>query len=236
MLLDIFVRIEGFFKRLESYTEVRPTAAMTDVIVKIMIEVLSILAIATKEIKQGRSSEPIDVNKLLFAHLSSEKFLKKLLGKNNIEDALKKLDTLTMEEARLAIAETLKVTNRVDGKVDKVDDTVNRVDDKVDNVEDKVGKVDSKVDKVDDTVNRVDDKVDKVDDKVDKVDDKVDKVDDKVDKVDNKVMVLIGGRESFPCNLRIPEHGYYSKRAVCKHRVTRKSAKVAISSGSLHKS
>ena len=30
----------------------------------------------------------------------------------------------------MAIAETLKVTNRVDDKVDKVDDTVNRVDDK----------------------------------------------------------------------------------------------------------
>jgi hypothetical protein len=57
VLLDIFVRIESFFKRLESYTEVPPTAAMTDVIVKIMIEILSILAIATKEIKQGRSSE-----------------------------------------------------------------------------------------------------------------------------------------------------------------------------------
>ena len=57
MLIDIFVRIEGFFKRLESYTAVPPTAAMTDVIVKIMIEILSILAIATKEIKRGRSSE-----------------------------------------------------------------------------------------------------------------------------------------------------------------------------------
>ena len=69
MLIDIFVRIESFFKRLESYTEVRPTAAMTDVIVKIMIEVLSILAIATKEIKQGRSSESIDIHKLLFTYL-----------------------------------------------------------------------------------------------------------------------------------------------------------------------
>ena len=69
MLIDIFVRIEGFFKRLESYTEVRPTAAMSDVIVKIIIEVLSILAIATKEIKQGRSSELIDVHKSLFAYL-----------------------------------------------------------------------------------------------------------------------------------------------------------------------
>ena len=62
MLIDIFVRIEGFFKRLESYTEVRPTAAMTDVIVKIIIEVLSILAIATKEIQEGRSSEFIDIH------------------------------------------------------------------------------------------------------------------------------------------------------------------------------
>jgi hypothetical protein len=66
VLIDIFVRLEGFFKRLESYTEVRPTAAMTDVIVKIVIEVLSILAIATKQIKLGRSSESIDVCKLLF--------------------------------------------------------------------------------------------------------------------------------------------------------------------------
>ena len=57
VLIDIFVRIEGFFNRLESYTEVPPTTAMTGVIVKIITEVLSILAIATKEVKRGRSSE-----------------------------------------------------------------------------------------------------------------------------------------------------------------------------------
>jgi hypothetical protein len=66
VLVDIFVRLEGFFKRLETYTEVRPTAAMTDVIVRIIIKVLSILTIATKQIKQGRSSESIDIHKLLF--------------------------------------------------------------------------------------------------------------------------------------------------------------------------
>jgi hypothetical protein len=68
VLIDIFVRIEGFFKRLETYTEVRPTEAMTDVTVRILIEVLSILAIATKQIKQGRSSKSIDVHELLFAY------------------------------------------------------------------------------------------------------------------------------------------------------------------------
>ena len=34
-----------------------PTDAMTDIIVKIMIEVLDIFAIATKEMRQGRASE-----------------------------------------------------------------------------------------------------------------------------------------------------------------------------------
>ena len=57
MLVDIFSRIQKFFKRLESYTEVPPTAAMTDMIVEIMVEVLGIMAIATKEVKERRSSE-----------------------------------------------------------------------------------------------------------------------------------------------------------------------------------
>jgi hypothetical protein len=50
-----------------------------------------------------------------------------------------------MEEARMAIAETLKVTNRVDDTVNKVDDKVDRVDDKVDRVDGRVGRVDDKV-------------------------------------------------------------------------------------------
>ena len=67
VLIDIFVRIEGFFKRLELYTEVKPTATMTDVIVKIMIEILSIFAIATKEIKQGRSSKHSDLQYIIWS-------------------------------------------------------------------------------------------------------------------------------------------------------------------------
>jgi hypothetical protein len=43
-----------------------------------------------------------------------------------------------MEEARMAIAETLKVTNMVDDKVDKVDNKVDKVDDAVNRVDDKV--------------------------------------------------------------------------------------------------
>jgi len=56
-LVDIFERIECFFRRLEVYTAVPPTPEMMDMMVKIMVEVLSILGIATKEIRQGRTSE-----------------------------------------------------------------------------------------------------------------------------------------------------------------------------------
>ena len=46
--------IENFLMRLESYTSVPPTNAMTDITVKIMIELLNIPAIATKGTRQGR--------------------------------------------------------------------------------------------------------------------------------------------------------------------------------------
>ena len=56
-LIDIFERIESFFQRLEIYTEVAPTTEMIDIIVKIMVEVLSILGIATKKVKKGCMSK-----------------------------------------------------------------------------------------------------------------------------------------------------------------------------------
>ena len=55
-IIDIFERIEFFFLRLETYIEVQPTTEMRDLIIKIIIEVFSILAIATKEIHQYRIS------------------------------------------------------------------------------------------------------------------------------------------------------------------------------------
>ncbi len=56
-LIDLFNRIEFFFRRLEIYTEVPPTVAMTEILVEIMVEVLTLLAVATKEMKLGRMSE-----------------------------------------------------------------------------------------------------------------------------------------------------------------------------------
>jgi len=42
MLVGLSGRVESFFRRLEFDTEVRPTVAMTDIIVKIVGEILPI--------------------------------------------------------------------------------------------------------------------------------------------------------------------------------------------------
>ena len=56
-LVDIFERIKMFFQRVEVYTEAQRTSEMMNITVQIMVEVLSILGIATKEIKQSGLSK-----------------------------------------------------------------------------------------------------------------------------------------------------------------------------------
>ncbi|KAH8986097.1 hypothetical protein EDB92DRAFT_1281543 [Lactarius akahatsu] len=128
-LIDIFERIESFFRRLEEYSEVPTTEAMRDVIVKIMVEVLGIFAVVTKEMKQGRA----------------KKYLKKLIGRRDIEDALGRLDRLTQQEVQMAIVQVLKVAHHVKDGVQTVGEQVQGVDDKVKEVDDKVIAVDDKV-------------------------------------------------------------------------------------------
>jgi hypothetical protein len=57
--MELFSRIENFFRRLEIYTDVPPTAVITGIAVDIVVEVLSTLGIATKEVKRELMSELI---------------------------------------------------------------------------------------------------------------------------------------------------------------------------------
>ena len=86
---------------------------MSDIVVKIIIELLSVLALATKQINQGRLSK-------WYCHISiqisqferaTEKFAKRLLGESDIEAILQRLDRLTQEEARVTLAHTLEVVH-----------------------------------------------------------------------------------------------------------------------------
>ena len=168
---------------------------MTDIIVKIMVEVISILGIVTKEMRQGQTSMrfPVDISSKV--DLTAENFLKKLFGMKDVEDALQRLDKLTQEEARMAAAEALTIARGIDDKVKDVDERLEGVDErvqsvglKVEGIDDKVLIVDTKVQGVDDKVQGVDDKVQGVDSRVQDVDDRLLGVDTKLQGVDDKVL------------------------------------------------
>ena len=82
---------------------------MTNVMVKIMAEVLSMLAIATKKLKQKRLSELILPPSFLSLTLL-ETFFQKLIGRNEVEDALLRLDKLEQGELQTVSAQVLKTT------------------------------------------------------------------------------------------------------------------------------
>jgi hypothetical protein len=56
-LLILFEHLGSFVKRLDIYTTIDLTPVMVDMIVKIMLELLSVFALATKQITQGRISK-----------------------------------------------------------------------------------------------------------------------------------------------------------------------------------
>lgn len=88
------------------------TEAMKDIVVKIMAEVIEILGLVTKDVKRGRTSEsttddmcpPVADKKL-------EKYLRRLVGRTDIQDALRRLDRLTQEEARMLSVQVLHVAH-----------------------------------------------------------------------------------------------------------------------------
>ena len=141
-LVDLFERIDNFFRRLEAYIELPPIGGMTDIIVKVMVEVLLILALATREITQGKLSESLLDDRLYIPiYHSSEKFLKKLEGRSDIEDALQRLDKLTQEESRMAVAQDLSATHGVAEGVKNVGNDVHDIDYRVKGVDDKIDAV-----------------------------------------------------------------------------------------------
>jgi methyl-accepting chemotaxis protein len=110
-----------------------------------------------------------------------------------LEDALKKLDKLTNEEAWMGIAQNLKATHTVGKSVKRVAEEVVAIDNRVAGVDERVVSVGDKVASVDKTVKGVDDRVANVDDRVRVVDDRVANVDERVRVVDDRVTEVIRG-------------------------------------------
>ena len=56
-LVDLFEAFESFLRRLDIYSKIPSTPVMTEIIVKILVELLTTISLAIKQAKQGRLSE-----------------------------------------------------------------------------------------------------------------------------------------------------------------------------------
>ena len=63
-LVDLLESIQHFVMRLDIYTHIPHTPALDEMVVKIIVELLSTLALVTKELKQGRTSKSTPVEEL----------------------------------------------------------------------------------------------------------------------------------------------------------------------------
>ena len=102
---------------------------MTDKMVQITVEILDILATATKEMEQSRASEFNLRLTLLEADIGSEFFLKKVARRTDLRDGLKRLEKLTNEEIAMASARLVKVTDNIGDGVKAVDEKLQTIAD-----------------------------------------------------------------------------------------------------------
>ena len=80
-LVKLFERIQFFLQRLHHYTAVPLTPEMTELLAKIMAQILSILALSTKTMKEGRISWSIQSIYSFVADCSSRNIYEEANGK-----------------------------------------------------------------------------------------------------------------------------------------------------------
>jgi len=64
VLVDLLESIEHLLKPLDMFTGIPPTSAMNEIVIKIILDLLSILAQTTKELKPGQSSKYVRADML----------------------------------------------------------------------------------------------------------------------------------------------------------------------------
>ena len=85
---------------------------MKKIVVKIMVELLSTIALVTSQVKQSRPCKCVHAA----CHSSLDyhnvvKLVKKILRENQIESVLQRLDRLTLDEARTTATQTLDIVH-----------------------------------------------------------------------------------------------------------------------------
>jgi hypothetical protein len=195
-LVNLFERIQFFLQRLSIYIGIPLTAAMTDLLGKIMGQVLSILALSTKEMTQRRISEWHWLDVSLLANHGIERFLNRFVGRTEVEDALDRLDMLTKEETGMMTVRNLAVTHVVDGHVKVVEEVTRTIDDNVKVVGQVTRVIDDNVKAVEKVTRGIDDNVKAVEHVTRGIDGNVKVVEQVTHTIDENVRTIKDGSQS----------------------------------------
>ena len=136
MLINLFERTQYFLQRLSRYMTTSLTPEMTELLAKILAQVLSILAVSTNEMKDRRISVLVHFKTFSSADYKTEKFMKRLIGKTEVEDGLQRLDMLTKEENLMTTACTLEVTGEIRRDMDVIKDDARDIKDYTHDIKD----------------------------------------------------------------------------------------------------
>ena len=88
-LVNIFERTQFFLQRLDHYITASLAPDMAELLAKVLAQLLFVLALSTKDMKEGR------------------------IGKTEVEDGLQQLDILTNEENLMTAARTFGITSDI---------------------------------------------------------------------------------------------------------------------------
>jgi len=196
-MLYIFERIHFFLQRLNIYTGIPLTNELTELLGKIMAQLLCILALSTKAMKERRMSELIYLLCPFPVDYGTEKILKRLVGRTDVEDALERLDTLTKEEISMTVARNLEVTDRIDGNAMAIKDIVLNVDGNVNATKELAQDVDSNVKLITEVIRDVEGNVEETRALTENVGDDVKVIQGVVSSIDHNVKATKNGMQYF---------------------------------------
>ena len=106
----------SLFKRFKVYSRSLLNTELAGIVVKVVVKVLNILSLATKEVEQSRTSESFLYSRwtcstTLINYL--ERYIKRLAGKKDIENAVGELENLIQGEHYTVTAQVLQDTTEL---------------------------------------------------------------------------------------------------------------------------
>ena len=113
MIVEMFEELKGFIGRLGVHNREEITELLKKVTVEILAQLLVVLGVATKWIKQSHPSKSLHCSLGSIADDVLAQYSMELLGKNKeVTDAMKKLQVLSNQEVPMVAAIILAMTTK----------------------------------------------------------------------------------------------------------------------------